>query len=155
MPKLMGVQAEGSAVLVDAWQRGSEEITPIVPHTIADSISVGIPRDRMKALRAVRESGGQYIAVSDEEILAAMRVLAREAAVFAEPAGATGFAGLQKMLREDRTDSQETIVVVVTGNGLKDVASAIKATGQPHRMEPSMNALRRLVNRLGIPVGRG
>ena len=145
MPKLMGVQAEGAAPLVRAWQEGTEEVDPIVPDTLADSIAVGVPRDRIKALRAVRETGGEYVAVSDEEILDAMRVLARGVAVFAEPAGATGFAGLAKLVREGRIDPEERIVVLVTGNGLKDVASAIKATGQPHLIEPTMEALRRLM----------
>ncbi|MBC7264540.1 MAG: threonine synthase [Chloroflexi bacterium] len=145
IPQLIGVQAEGSAVLFKAWQSGTEEIEPIVPHTLADSISVGIPRDRIKALRAVRESGGRYVTVSDEEILDAMRILAREAAVFAEPAGATGFAGLQKMLRDGQVDPGDKIVVIVTGNGLKDIASAMKAVGEPYRIEPTAEALRKLV----------
>jgi threonine synthase len=149
MPKLMGAQAEGSAVLVKAWESGTEEIEPIVPHTLADSISVGIPRDRIKALRAVRQTGGEYVAVSDDEILNAMRVLARTSGVFAEPAGAAGFAGLQKMLREGRVDVNEKIVVMVTGNGLKDVASAIKATGKPHLIDPTLQDLRRLLASLG------
>jgi threonine synthase len=148
MPRLMGVQAEGSAVLHTAWQKGTEEIKPIVPHTLADSISVGIPRDRLKALRAVRETKGEYITVSDDEILEAMRVLARGAAVFGEPAGVTGFAGLQKMVREDRISPKERIVVLVTGNGLKDVGSAIKASGAPHLIEPSLNHLKSLMGEL-------
>jgi threonine synthase len=149
MPKLMGVQAEGSAVLVKSWQAGTEEITPIVPSTLADSISVGIPRDRIKALRAVRETGGEYIAVSDEDILDAMRILARGGAVFGEPAGVTGFAGLQKMQREGRVDPGERIVVLVTGNGLKDVGSAIKATGRPYLIPPTMDGLRELMKEIG------
>jgi threonine synthase len=148
LPKLMGVQAEGSAVLYNAWKSGTEEIQPIEATTLADSISVGIPRDRIKALRAVRETEGEYITVSDEEILDAMRVLARNAAVFGEPAGVTGFAGLQKMLREGRVRSDEKIVVLVTGNGLKDVASAIKATGKPHLIEPTLGELRKLMQTL-------
>jgi threonine synthase len=148
MPRLMGVQAEGSAVLHTAWRKGTEEIEPIVPHTLADSISVGIPRDRLKALRAVRETDGEYIAVSDDEILEAMRVLARGAAVFGEPAGVTGFAGLQKMVREGRIYPEERIVVLVTGNGLKDVGSAIKASGAPHLIEPSLDDLKHLMDRL-------
>ena len=148
MPKLVGVQAEGAAPLVRAWREGTEEIEPVVLDTLADSIAVGVPRDRIKALRAVRETGGEYVAVSDEEILDAMRVLARGAAVFAEPAGAAGFAGLAKLVREGRIDPDERIVVVVTGNGLKDVASAIKATGQPHLIEPTMEELRRLMGRI-------
>jgi len=145
MPRLVGVQAEGSAPLVKAWREGKEEIEPIVPHTLADSIAVGIPRDRVKALRAVRETGGEFVAVSDEEILDAMRILARGVAVFAEPAGAAGFAGLVKLVRQGRIDPEERIVVMVTGNGLKDVDSAIKATGKPHLIEPAMEDLRRLI----------
>jgi threonine synthase len=148
MPRLMGVQAEGSAVLHTAWRKGTEAIEPIVPHTLADSISVGIPRDRLKALRAVRETDGEYITVSDDEILEAMRVLARVAAVFGEPAGVTGFAGLQKMMREGRISPEERIVVLVTGNGLKDVGSAIKASGAPHLIEPSLDDLKRLMGKL-------
>lgn len=145
LPQLIGVQAEGSAVLSEAWERGSEEIRPIVADTLADSISVGIPRDRIKALRAVRETEGEYITVSDEEILDAMLVLARSAAVFAEPAGATGYAGLAKMAGEGRIDPSERVVVLVTGNGLKDVKSAIQATGKPYLIEPSMDDLMRLM----------
>ncbi len=145
LPQLVGVQAEGSAPLVKAWEEGKEEVEPIVPRTIADSIAVGVPRDRVKALRAVRESEGLFLAVSDEEILEAMRVLGRGAAVFAEPAGAAGFAGLIKLVREGRIGPDERIVVMVTGNGLKDVESAIKATGKPYLIEPTMDDLRRLM----------
>ncbi|MGQ9626510.1 MAG: threonine synthase [Anaerolineae bacterium] len=145
LPKLMGVQAEGSAVLARAWEKGTEEIEPIVPQTIADSIAVGIPRDRVKALRAVRESGGAFLTVSDEEILEAMRVLGREAAVFGEPAGVASFAGLAKALREGKVGNSESVAVLVTGNGLKDVESAIKATGAPHIIDPTMEDLRRLM----------
>jgi threonine synthase len=145
LPQLVGVQAEGAAPLVRAWEEGSEEIVPLVPHTLADSISVGQPRDRVKALRAVRQTGGRYVAVSDEEILEAMRLLGREAAIFAEPAGAAGFAGLRKLAQQGEIDPDERIVVLVTGNGLKDVDSAIRATGQPELIEPTMEALRRLI----------
>ncbi len=142
LPQLVGVQAEGSAVLVKAWQGGTEDIDPIVPHTVADSISVGVPRDAIKALRAARESNGMYIAVSDDEILEAMRVLGRKVAVFAAPTVATGFAGLLKLLRENRIDRDERVVVLVTGNGLKDIKTAIKAAGTPHHIEPTMEAVR-------------
>jgi threonine synthase len=148
LPQLIGVQAEGSAVLVKAWQEGTETITPIVPNTLADSISVGVPRDAIKALRAVRESGGQFVAVSDEEILEAMRVLGRNAGIFAEPAGATGFAGLRKLLQRGQINPAERIVVLVTGNGLKDVQSAIQAVGKPYVIEPTMEALHQLMTSL-------
>ena len=152
LPRLMGVQAEGSAVLTRAWQKGTEEIEPAEAHTIADSISVGIPRDRIKALRAVRDSQGGYITVSDEEILDAMRLLAREAGVFAEPAGATPLAGLRRSLGEGAIDPGERIVLLVTGNGLKDVQSAIRAAGRPHLIEPSHEALEGAVGQAGLFV---
>jgi threonine synthase len=146
MPQLIGVQAAGSAPLVRAWEEGTEDITPIIPETIADSISVGIPRDGIKAMRAVVQTGGMYVAVSDEEILEAMRVLGRQAAVFAEPAGATGFAGLLKLLRDGAIDPSERIVVLVTGNGLKDTETAIKAAGEPYLIEPTLEAVKALVS---------
>jgi len=148
VPQLIGVQAEGSAVLAKAWQEGTESITPIVPQTIADSISVGVPRDAIKALRAVRQSGGLFVTVSDAEILDAMRLLSRVGGVFGEPAGVTGFAGLRKLLELGRVRPEEHIVVLVTGNGLKDVQSAIQAVGKPHLIEPDVGALRTLMAQL-------
>ncbi|HIC90063.1 MAG TPA: threonine synthase, partial [Anaerolineae bacterium] len=145
VPRLMGVQAEGSSVLAKAWARGTEEIVPEPPTTLADSISVGKPRDAVKALRAVQDTNGAFVVVSDEEILAAMKDLARGAAVFAEPAGAAPYAGLQKMVREGQIEPDEQVVVLVTGNGLKDVSSAMKAAGEPHRINPTLEALRTLI----------
>jgi threonine synthase len=142
VPKLVGVQAEGARVLVDAWLKGTREIQPAVSRTLADSIAVSIPRDRIKALTAVEESKGEFIAVSDDEILEAMRQLARGAGVFAEPAGAAGLAGLNKMLAKGRVDSDETAAVIVTGSGLKDVASAMKASRKPFVVEPELAAVR-------------
>ncbi|UCC63896.1 MAG: threonine synthase [Anaerolineae bacterium] len=145
LPRLVGVQAEGSSVLYDAWQRGSEEIQPVPPDTLADSIASERPRDRIKALRAVRDTDGEFVAVSDGEILAAMRLLGETTGVFGEPAGSAPLAGLLKMGRQGRIDPAERIVVLVTGNGLKDVGSAIKATGGPHVIEPTVEALREAV----------
>lgn len=150
LPKLIGVQAEGSRVLYEAWRTGTEEIHPVVPATLADSIAVGIPRDRIKALRAVRDTGGEYLTVTDDEILDAMRTLGRLAGVFAEPAGSAPLAGLLKMQREGRLSPDDRIVVLVTGNGLKDVSSAVKAAGAPHYVDPDVADLKRLVERLRL-----
>ncbi len=140
-PRIMGVQAEGSAAIYNAWRAGSEQVTPVQPTTLADSISVGKPRDPLKALRAVRETSGSMVLVSDEEILEAMRILGRKAAVFAEPAAAAAFAGLLRALAEGTIDQEERIVVLLTGSGLKDVRAAIQATGGPHYIEPSLASL--------------
>jgi threonine synthase len=144
----MGVQAEGSAALYNAWKEGTEEVKPVEPHTIADSISVGMPRDRIKALRAVRYTGGAFITVSDEEILEAMRLLGREAGIFAEPAGAAPFAGLLKARKEGLIGPEEKVVVLVTGNGLKDVGAAMKAAGNPIIVEPDIKAVRKAISSL-------
>jgi len=153
MPQLIGVQAEGSSVLARAWAAGGETVQPCTATTLADSIAVGMPRDAIKALRAVRQTGGEYITVSDDEILEAMRVLAREEGVFGEPAGVTGLAGLLKMRQQGRLDPAERAVVLVTGNGLKDVQSAMRATRKPHIIEPTMEELRRLLPKLNTVAG--
>ncbi|HRV92548.1 MAG TPA: pyridoxal-phosphate dependent enzyme, partial [Anaerolineae bacterium] len=153
MPKLMGVQAAGSAYLYEAWQNDEDVLTkpPIKAATIADSISAGLPRDRLKAMRAVRETQGAFISVTDEEILAAIPALARPTGVFAEPAGAAAYAGLVKAVNEGLVSANERIVVINTGSGLKDVASAMKAVEQvgtqPQRVEPSLAALEQLIER--------
>ena len=144
MPKLMGVQAEGAAACYNAWKAGIETITPVDAHTISDSISVGLPRDGIRAVRAVRETQGAYLTVSDDEVLEAIRRLAREEGVFAEPAGATGYAGLAKAVRDDLVDHDEAVVVVVTGNGLKDIHAAVKAAGTASLIEPKLETVRRM-----------
>jgi threonine synthase len=144
MPKLMGVQAEGAPACYNAWKAGTDVITQVDAHTISDSICVGLPRDGTRAVRAVRETHGAYVTVSDGEVLEAMRELARGEGVFAEPAGATGYAGLAKAVRDKLVDPDEQIVVVVTGNGLKDVSSAMKAAGKASLIEPTVEAVRRV-----------
>lgn len=147
MPRIVGVQAEGSPAVYDAWHSGGEVIIPCQAETIADSISVGLPRDGVRAVRAARETYGFYLTVSDAEILQGMRMLARQAAVFAEPAAATAYAGLAKAVCEQRIHAEESVVVVITGNGLKDVKSAMLATGETARIEPSLDALKKHLNR--------
>jgi threonine synthase len=151
MPKLMGIQAEGSSYLYQAWKNGENVLTkpPIAAHTIADSISAGLPRDRIKALAAVNETGGAYLTVSDDEILAAIPALARGCGVFAEPAGAAAYAGLVKAISQGLVSPHERIVVINTGSGLKDIASAMKAvdvTGpQPYHVAPNLDDLKHVI----------
>ena len=149
MPKIMGVQAAGSAALYDAWRTGisAMEMKPIDAHTIADSISAGLPADRIKGLAAVRETNGAYIKVTDEEILAAIPVLARGSGVFAEPAGAAAYAGLVKAVADGLVTAHERIVVLSTGNGLKDIASARKSVGNPLLVDKSLRDVKRALGR--------
>jgi threonine synthase len=145
MPKLMGVQAAGSAALYEAWRTGMDatQMTPIDAHTIADSISAGLPADRIKALAAVRETGGAYIKVTDEEILAAIPALARGSGVFAEPAAAAAYAGLVKAVEDGLVDPEERIVVLSTGNGLKDIAAARRSVAEPMVVDKDLAAVKR------------
>ena len=110
-------------------------------NTIADSIAVGVPRNADKALRAVRESNGVAVNVTDEEILAAMRMLGRTCGLFGEPAGVTGAAGIKKARQLGLVPADATVVGIISGNGLKDVNNAIKAAGEPISMAPSMDLL--------------
>ena len=138
LPKLIAVQSSLSRAVADALE-GDGKIRPVKATTIADSISVDLPRDGLAAVKAVRESGGEGVTVGDEEITSAILTLAREAGVFAEPAGATALAGLIKLKEGGRIKKNETVVCLVTGNGLKDIQTAIKVTGKPTLIEPELN----------------
>ena len=154
MPRIYGVQAEGSNFMAEAWQAGLHglrvlEKAPIDSHTVADSISAGLPRDRIKAMAAVVDTGGAYVVVSDDDILAAIPGLARGCGVFAEPAGAAGYAGLVKAVAQGLVSPDDRIVVINTGSGLKDVKSAMIAVEQAgtrsYRVEPSLADLKRVM----------
>ncbi|MBP9503191.1 MAG: threonine synthase [Candidatus Promineofilum sp.] len=154
MPKLMGVQAAGSNYLAEAWERGEDVLTKpaIDAQTAADSISAGLPRDRLKAMAAVKETSGAYITVSDEEILAAIPALARGSGVFAEPAGAAAYAGLVKAVDRGMVSADERIVVLNTGSGLKDVNGAMRGVElsgtQAYRVAADLEDLRRVMSTL-------
>ena len=140
LPRLISVQAEGCCPLNRALLTG-EPWHPMEENTLADSIAVGVPRNADKALMAVRESQGIAVNVSDEEILAAMRLLGRTQGVFGEPAGVTGTAGVKKALELGLLSPDATVVSIVTGNGLKDVQNGIRASGEPMVVSPDLDAL--------------
>ena len=150
MPRLMGVQAAGSAALYAAWSQRMDplDMTPIEAHTIADSICAGLPRDRIKAMRAVVETDGAFLSVTDQEILSSIPILARDAGVFAEPAAAASYAGLVKAAALGMVATHERVVVLVTGNGLKDVASAMQSVGKPIVIAPKLEAVEEALNSL-------
>ena len=128
------------------------EWKPQEENTLADSIAVGVPRNPVKALRAIRESDGVVVNVSDEEIMEAMRLLGRHAGVFAEPAGAAGTAGLKKAVESGLIEKDASVVSIVTGNGLKDVNNAIRAAGEPMHCEPDMEHLLAAFSERGIEI---
>ncbi len=130
VPELIGVQAEGCDPIKVAFD-GSCDLVPCDACTIADSIAVGHPRNWRKATRGIRASGGSMMTVTDDEILAAIATLGRTTGVFAEPAGVTAFAGLTKAVSRGAVAGDETVVVLMTGSGLKDTDSAMRAAGEP------------------------
>ena len=140
LPRLISVQAEGCCPINRAIAEG-KGWHPMEENTIADSIAVGVPRNPDKALNAIRESNGVVVNVSDQEILDAMKLLGTICGVFAEPAGATGTAGVKKAIEQSLIPHDATIVTVVTGNGLKDPATAITAAGTPITIPPQMTNL--------------
>jgi threonine synthase len=144
MPRMIGVQAEGSAAIADAFHAGTEKIIPISAKTIADSISVDLPRDGVRAVRAARETGGTYIKVSDDEILKAIATLGPQG-IFAEPAGAAAYAGLVKAVAAGIVSGDDPIVVLNTGSGLKDVRAATQAVEPAPVIEPTLEAVKRLL----------
>ncbi|MEN8040518.1 MAG: threonine synthase [Actinomycetota bacterium] len=148
MPRIFGIQSAGSDYLVQAFEAGEDVLTkaPIAADTVADSISADLPRDRIKAMAAVTETGGSYLRVSDEAILAAIPALARGSGVFAEPAGATPYAGLLAAIDAGLVGADDEVVLLATGSGLKDVASAMKAVSavgtEPMHVDPTLESLK-------------
>ena len=120
---------------------------------VADSISVDLPRDGLRALRAATQTGGAYLAVSDQAILKAIVELGREAAVFAEPAGAAAYAGFRAAVDQGLIGEGDEVLVLNTGNGLKDVRAAMQATGEADIIEPELTALQRLLAERGLVAG--
>jgi threonine synthase len=132
---MVGVQGENASAIVDA--ASGDGVARTGPaRTVADSISVGHPRDATKAIRAIRQSNGCGVKVSDDEIISAIGSLARESGVFAEPAGAAPFAGLLKMCERGEIGPDDRVLLVITGNGLKDIDAARRAVKEPMRVSP-------------------
>ncbi|MCL2695466.1 MAG: threonine synthase [Clostridiales bacterium] len=140
IPKILGVQSFGCAPFVEAVREG-RALRPTQENTLADSIAVGVPRNPVKALRAVEKSGGHWLAVTDEDILAAMRLVGSTEGVFSEPAGATGLAGVVRAVEQGIIKPNESVTAISTGSGLKDVTNALRAAGKPFLCEPDIKAL--------------
>ncbi len=145
MPRIFGVQSDESAAIANAFNAGTEEIKTVSATTRADSISVDLPRDGLRALRAATQTGGAYITVPDAEIIAAIAELGK-VGIFAEPAGAASYAGLAKAVREGLITPQDPVVVLNTGSGLKDVKAAMQAAGQAPIIEPTLDAVKKIIS---------
>jgi len=146
LPRMIGVQAAGASPIVTAFA-AKADLVPSGADTLADSIAVGTPRNWRRALAWVRASRGAMIAVPDTDILDAMRITARLGGVFGEPAGVAGVAGLRAAVTKGLVAADATVLAVITGNGLKDIRSAVEAAGRPHDVRPDINAIEAIVRR--------
>jgi len=137
IPTIVAVQAEGSDAIARAFKEGG--FTEIDAHTVADSISVGIPRNGYYALKQLKQYNGKCVTVSDDEIIDAQKELSSKAGLFTEPAAAASYAGFLKMRQKIHKDA--TVVLLATGNGLKDIDSAIKGVDFPKKAISSLEEL--------------
>jgi threonine synthase len=139
-PKMLGVQSEGASAIHDVFH-GHDEIDEVAD-TVADSVAVGRPRNTLKACRALEESGGTAVTVTDDDILAAETLLGRKEGIYAEPAGAAPIAGIRRAREQGIINSDDSVVAVVTGIGLKDTAGAKRAVGDVTHIEPTLDDVR-------------
>jgi threonine synthase len=144
MPRIIGVQSEGSAAIANTFNRGDEDIQAVSADTLADSISVDLPRDGVRAVRAARETGGAYLIVSDQAILDAIAELGK-VGIFAEPAAATAYAGLAQAVESGVVTSDDPVLVLSTGSGLKDVKAAMQAVAEAPIIEPTLKAVKKVI----------
>lgn len=153
LPRIDCAQSDASSAISDTVRRvqnvgaakpdwNSIEVDQVTATTVADSISVDRPRDGLAAVKGVIQSGGEAVTVSDEEILVAIHEMARTTGIFAEPAAAAPWAAVKQLARNDKIDEDESIVCVVSGSGLKDVAAARQGVGELLVIDPSIDAIR-------------
>ncbi len=152
--RMLGVQAAGVAPITDLWQRlvageSLERLTIRDLHsrdtTYADSINCPVPRNWRKALAALRDSRGACVAVADEQIMEAVRTTGKLSGVFAEPAAAAAVAGIAQARRDGILTERSNVVAMITGNGLKDTAGALRAVGKPHEIKPDVGEVERFI----------
>ncbi|MFQ5879179.1 MAG: pyridoxal-phosphate dependent enzyme, partial [Dehalococcoidia bacterium] len=135
----------GCSPIADAWERGTLNIRPVRPNTVAKSLAIGNPADGYYALRTMADSGGFAAAVSDDEVLAGMALLAQTEGIFAETAGGVVVAGLQRLVAQGRIDADELVVAFITGAGLKTQEAVTDRLAPPLVVQPSVQSFEQAV----------
>lgn len=146
--KIYTAQAGGCAPIVHALKNGADLISPVKPDTIASSIAIGNPADGYYVLQAVKESGGWGESVTDEEILDAIKLLARTEGIFTEPAGGTEVAVAKKLIQQGRIPRDESIVISITGNGYKTLEAVATSVEKPFSIGASLESFDALYGEL-------
>jgi threonine synthase len=149
LPVMNGAQAAGCAPVAAAWEAGEEVCRPVKPETIAKSLAIGNPADGPFALDLAARSGGAIDSVTDDEIREGIGLLAQTTGIFTETAGGVTTATLARLAREGRIGSDESVVLVITGDGLKTL-DAVRDTFQAHEIEPSFDAFVEKVERAPV-----
>jgi len=139
LPRLLGVQAAGVAPIAFAMQHDALP-APGNETTIADSIDVPVPRNWRKAVRALRESNGVVVCVTDDQLVDAIRLAGRHG-MFVEPAAAAALAGVRAAVDSKNIGHDDRVLALMTGSGLKDIRSSIRAGGAPIHIEPTLEAV--------------
>jgi threonine synthase len=133
-PRLIGVQAEGASPIVEAVSRQLDYLPQWSnPETIATAIRIGRPINWKKGVRAIRESGGTAVRVSDEEILSALRLLASVEGVATEPAGSAPIAAVRKLVEDGKLGQDDRVICIATGNMLKDTREELVSWNVPQK----------------------
>lgn len=148
IPRILGVQSTGCEPFVIA-SKNNEPLKEADENTLADSIAVGIPRNPIKALNAIKLSNGAWISVPDNDIIKAMALLGKTEGIFGEPAGVAAIAGIEKAIKEGIIKKDETVAMIVTGNGLKDPKNAQSAITPPTPMKPNLEELDKFLKEKG------
>ncbi|RMH51452.1 MAG: threonine synthase [Zetaproteobacteria bacterium] len=152
--RIFGAQATGCSPISRAVREGSDLIHPVKADTIAKSLAIGNPADGYYASRVIRDSGGWAEDVSDEEVVAAIKLLAETEGIFTETAGGVTLGVARKLIEQGRIDRDESIVVCITGNGLKTQEAVVEAIAPPRIIEASLRAFDRLAEADGVrPAG--
>lgn len=145
--RFSGAQAEGCSPIAQAFREGRDFITPVKPNTVAKSIAIGNPADGVYALDLARKTGGTIESVTDQEIIAGIKLLAETEGIFTETAGGTTIAVLKKLVEAKKIDPDETTVVYITGNGLKTQEAVQGYIGEPLLIEPKLDSFERALER--------
>lgn len=138
--RVSGAQALGCSPVATAWREGSDTIKPVKPDTIAKSLAIGNPADGYFAIDAVRQSNGGFAAVTDDEVVEGMRLLARTEGIFAETAGGVTVAALQRLTEEGVVRADERVVIYITGHGLKTLDAIADRVGPTATIAPNLDA---------------
>ncbi len=144
--KIYGAQASGSSPITTALKEGQDLIKPQKPRTIAKSLAIGNPADGYYSLKVMRESEGWGEDVTDAEIIQAMKLLAKTEGIFTETAGGVTVAVAQKLVQQGVIPREESILICITGNGLKTQEAVIGQVGQPVVIEPNIDDFHRMAN---------